>query len=98
MLQYIVNHCSDQLALIIFSSQTFLQVNIMQQHSQCNQTKDRADKMRDEKDITNGNECSHTATWKHSFHGAAIFEVGCGGARTWCAHPAGARTEALVRY
>ncbi len=34
----------------------------------------------------------------HSFHGAAIIEVGCGGARTRCAHPAGARTEALVRY
>ncbi len=35
-------------------------------------------------------------TNKHSFHGAAILETGCGGARTRCAHPTGARTKALV--
>ena len=35
----------------------------------------------------------------HSFHGAAIIEVGCGGARTRCAYPVrvpGARTEVLA--
>ncbi len=33
----------------------------------------------------------------HIFHGAAILETGCGGARTRCAHPSAARTKALVR-
>ncbi|DBA92616.1 TPA: hypothetical protein ACH3X1_002835 [Trebouxia sp. C0004] len=34
----------------------------------------------------------------HSCTGAADFETRCGGLRTRCAHPFGARTQAMVRY